>query len=95
MISPFYISYFCKLQPDSLKKILLLCLFITFRAGAQDNRVLDLLKNSDTLNPKRLITVSALQGGIWAGSLIALNQAWYANYPRSDFHLFKIGRAHV
>jgi hypothetical protein len=71
-----------------LKKLLLLILLFTLRAGAQEHRLFNLLKNSDTLNSKRLIAVSAAQGGIWAGSLVALNQAWYANYPRSDFHLF-------
>lgn len=26
--------------------------------------------------------------GIYAGMLVTLNQAWYANYPRSSFHFF-------
>lgn len=47
-----------------------------------------LLKPADTLNKKRVLCVSAVQAGIWAGSLIALNKAWYAQYPRSSFHFF-------
>lgn len=44
--------------------------------------------NTDTLNKKRLRRVLVGQGILWTGSLVALNQAWYADYPRSRFHLF-------
>ena len=44
--------------------------------------------NSDTLNKRRVKVVSIAQGTVWIGSLLALNQAWYAQYPRSSFHLF-------
>ncbi len=63
-------------------------IIFSLRTQAQVNQLNRLLKKSDTLNPKRLYTVAGLQGGIWAGSLLALNQAWYAQYPRSSFHLF-------
>lgn len=43
---------------------------------------------ADTLNKTRLTTVCVGQGALWVGSMIALNQTWYANYPRSSFHLF-------
>ncbi|MBL7766419.1 MAG: DUF2279 domain-containing protein [Chitinophagaceae bacterium] len=43
---------------------------------------------ADSIHRPRLIGVCAGQAGIWVGSMIALNQAWYANYPRSKFHLF-------
>lgn len=44
--------------------------------------------NPPTINKKRLAIVCGGQAGIWVGSMLALNQAWYANYPRSSFHLF-------
>jgi hypothetical protein len=71
-----------------LKNIVVLFLFLTVQLQAQDNKFGNLLVNADTLNKARLKTVVALQGGIWVGSLVALNQAWYANYPKAPFHLF-------
>lgn len=32
--------------------------------------------------------VCAGQAAIWGGSMYALNKAWYANYPRSNFHFY-------
>ncbi|PZO30559.1 MAG: DUF2279 domain-containing protein [Flavobacteriaceae bacterium] len=43
-------------------------------------------KPSDSLNKKRLNTVIVSEVVIGSATLIALNQAWYADYPRSDFH---------
>jgi hypothetical protein len=45
-------------------------------------------KMCDTINRKRVKIVCFGQGGIWGSSLIGLNKAWYANYPRSSFHFF-------
>ena len=36
----------------------------------------------------RLILVSAGNAALWTGSYLALNKAWYADYPRSSFHFF-------
>ena len=36
----------------------------------------------------RVWLVAGTQAAIWAGSYIALNQAWYADYPKSNFHFF-------
>ena len=36
----------------------------------------------------RLIGVSVTAGALYAGSIIGLNQLWYADYPRSSFHFF-------
>ena len=83
-----FYPYFCPVQLMELRKKILLMLLLPLQAFAQEKPLKNLLHNSDTLNKKRLVTVSAIQGGIWAGSLVALNQAWYANYPRSSFHLF-------
>ena len=40
------------------------------------------------IKKKRVITNTALHAGIYAGSMLVLNQAWYAGYPRSSFHTF-------
>lgn len=42
---------------------------------------------SDSLNKKRLNALIVSEAAIGAATLIGLNQVWYADYPRSDFHL--------
>lgn len=42
----------------------------------------------DSINNHRVWLVAGTHAAIWTGSYIALNKAWYANYPRSDFHFF-------
>jgi len=42
----------------------------------------------DSLNKNRLIMVASIESGVCAGTLIGLNQLWYANYARSKFHTF-------
>jgi uncharacterized protein YfiM (DUF2279 family) len=37
---------------------------------------------------KRSLLVAGAHVGIYAGSMLVLNQAWYAGYPRSSFHFF-------
>jgi Predicted periplasmic lipoprotein (DUF2279) len=43
-------------------------------------------KPSDTLNKKRLNTVIVSEVALGSAALIGLNQAWYVDYPQSDFH---------
>lgn len=43
---------------------------------------------SSSVNKKRLWIVAGGNAVLWTGSFIALNQAWYAGYPRSSFHFF-------
>ena len=43
-------------------------------------------KPSDTLNSKRQKAVFVSEAAFSAISLVGLNQLWYADYPRSDFH---------
>lgn len=50
------------------------------------NAIEEFLKPSDTLNPKRLKTLVISETAIGAAALIGLNQVWYADYPRSNFH---------
>ena len=39
-------------------------------------------------NKKRIWTIAALHAGLYTGSMIVLNKAWYADYPRSSFQTF-------
>ena len=39
-------------------------------------------------NKKRLWLVGGTQAALWVGSFVALNQLWYADYPRGSFHFF-------
>ncbi|MFV8334554.1 DUF2279 domain-containing protein [Flavobacterium sp. RSP29] len=43
-------------------------------------------KPSDSLDIKRQNAVIISEAILATGTLIALNQAWYAEYPKSDFH---------
>ncbi len=71
-----------------LKQLLIIFLFLSQPLLAQEKKADGFFMRSDTLNKKRLAAVCGGQGAIWVGSIIALNQAWYANYPRSSFHFF-------
>ena len=44
------------------------------------------LKPADSLNEPRRNAVVISQAALSAGLLIGLNQAWYADYPRTNFH---------
>ena len=44
------------------------------------------LKPSDTLDLARRNTVAITGAALSAGVLVGLNQVWYTDYPRSDFH---------
>lgn len=43
-------------------------------------------KPSDSVNKKRLNAVFSTEAVLASGALIGLNQLWYADYPKSDFH---------
>jgi hypothetical protein len=43
-------------------------------------------KPSDSLNKKRKNSVFVTEAVLASGALIGLNQLWYADYPKSDFH---------
>lgn len=45
-----------------------------------------ILNPSDTLNVKRQTSVLIGQGIFTISALAALDQAWYSDYPKSDFH---------
>ncbi|MEO8149498.1 MAG: DUF2279 domain-containing protein [Bacteroidia bacterium] len=41
-----------------------------------------------TINRKRLITVSAIGGAAYIGGMTGLYQLWYKDYPSEEFHFF-------
>lgn len=66
-----------------LRKLLLLlavCIFLSSNAQAQT----DTLKRTQ----KRLNTLLVVEGGIYAGTVIGLNQIWYKDFEREHFHFF-------
>ena len=56
-----------------------------FSVNAQ-SRVESFLTPSDTLNRKRQNTVIFTEATLASVTLLGLNQLWYADYPRSNFH---------
>jgi hypothetical protein len=66
------------------------CFLIFFLIGFQavfcQNKMDSFLKPSDSLNTKRQNTVIISEAVLASGALIGLNQLWYADYPKSDFH---------
>ncbi|WP_439553476.1 DUF2279 domain-containing protein [Flavobacterium macrobrachii] len=64
----------------------LLVFLLNFFTLFSQNNFDKFFKPSDSLNKKRLNTVIVSEAIVGSATLIALNQAWYADYPRSDFH---------
>lgn len=59
---------------------------IGFQAIFGQSKMDSFLKPSDSLNIKRQNTVIVSEAVLASGTLIGLNQLWYADYPKSDFH---------
>ncbi|MFK8059691.1 MAG: DUF2279 domain-containing protein, partial [Polaribacter sp.] len=57
--------------------------FCSFSLCAQNS---SFLKKSDTLNKKRRNTIILTESVLAGGALIALNELWYKDFPRSSFH---------
>ncbi|MDI6031807.1 DUF2279 domain-containing protein [Flavobacterium sp. LB2P84] len=56
------------------------------QTGFSQNTSDSFFKPSDSLDIKRQNTVIISEAVLATGTLIVLNQAWYAEYPKSDFH---------
>jgi hypothetical protein len=69
------------------RSILIYILVITHHVVGQNK----FLTISDTVNAKRVISVSGSIGTVWTGSMIALYQVWYKNEPQVGFHSFNDG----
>jgi hypothetical protein len=59
--------------------------FLLFYLSFVGQNGLDVFKQSDTLNTSRKIPYSQWKPS-GHGALVGLNQLWYADYARSDFH---------
>ena len=69
------------------QNLLILFIFFRFLAAANaQNKVEQFLKPTDSLNVSRRNSVVISEAVLSAGVLVGLNQLWYADYPRSNFH---------
>lgn len=66
--------------------LLFLLTLIGFPFAFAQNRNGSFLKASDSINRSRLNTVLISESILATGTLVGLNQIWYADYPKSDFH---------
>lgn len=57
-----------------------------FQSVFAQNSFDNFFKPSDTLNKKRQNTVFISEAVLASGALIGLNELWYADYPKSNFH---------
>jgi len=68
------------------RKIALFFFLLQFAAGFSQNSFDSFFKPSDSLNKQRRNAVVISELAISATALVGLNQLWYADYPKSDFH---------
>jgi hypothetical protein len=59
---------------------------LVFQSLLAQNSFDNFFKPSDSLNKKRQNYVFLSEAVLGSGGLIGLNQLWYADYPKSDFH---------
>lgn len=69
---------------NKLKKLLLVIFFYSFFGFLGSAQTIDSLP----LNRNRLKSSIALTGAVYIGTLFSLNELWYANHDRSNFHFF-------
>lgn len=60
--------------------------FLGYQIVFSQNTIDTFLRPSDSLNKKRQNTVVISEAVLASGILVGLNQLWYADYPKSDFH---------
>ncbi|MDR7210788.1 DUF2279 domain-containing protein [Flavobacterium piscis] len=60
--------------------------FLSFQCIEAQTNLESFLTPSDTLNKKRQNTVIITEVSLATVTLIGLNQIWYADYPKSNFH---------
>ncbi|MGV9004846.1 DUF2279 domain-containing protein [Flavobacterium sp.] len=71
---------------NSLKSILLFIFFWSFQSLVAQGGNDIFLKPADSLNVNRRSAVIISESIIASVTLVGLNQLWYADYPKSDFH---------
>lgn len=65
--------------------IIALLLLGTLHARGQASATTDSLQ---ALHHTRAWVVGGTQAALWAGTLVALNEAWYKDFPKQPFHFF-------
>lgn len=65
---------------------ILVLFFIYSTVGYSQNNPTSFFKPSDSLNKKHLNVVIISETVLASSALVGLNQLWYADYPKSDFH---------
>ncbi|MFV5688425.1 DUF2279 domain-containing protein [Flavobacterium sp. ZT3R25] len=68
------------------KLLFLFLLLIGYQTVFSQNTIDTFLTPSNSLNKKRQQTVVISEVVLASGILVGLNQLWYADYPKSDFH---------
>jgi hypothetical protein len=68
------------------KKLFFLFLLFGAQTVFSQNIIDGFFEPSDSLNIKRQNTVVISEALVASGILVGLNQLWYADYPKSDFH---------
>jgi hypothetical protein len=68
------------------KQFFFLLFIIAFQAAYSQNTIDKFLKPSDSLNVSRKKSVIISETVLASATLIGLNQLWYADYPKSNFH---------
>ena len=69
---------------SKLMLVFWLCLVMALQGAAQDSAG----HTPAHPIPARTWLVGGGQAALWAGTFVALNQAWYKDYPREPFHFF-------
>lgn len=69
-----------------IRQILVFGCFFIFASTVGQGKLDGFLKPSDTLDIKRRNTVIISEAAFSSVVLVGLNQIWYADYPRSNFH---------
>ena len=74
------------INSNGLIKLIKIYLFLFMCLGVQPQ----LLHAQDSVANKttKKWVLGSVQVGLWGGSFYALNNAWYANYPKTKFHLY-------
>ena len=68
------------------KFVFLLLFWMVAPIGFSQNTVASFFKPADSLQLKRQNAVVISEAVLATGTLIGLNQVWYADYPKSNFH---------
>ncbi len=75
-----------------MMRLLLIVFLVLSMMGAHAQRVhkerLSYKAYSDTIIKPRAWGLGGATVGLWVGSVVGLNQLWYASEPRSSFHFF-------